>query len=253
MRVVIFEDEHIAGEKLQLLLKAINPNIEILKIIPSIKEGVTFLADNQIDLAFFDIHLEDGLSFSLLEKGSINFPIIFTTAYDRYAIEAFKHHSIDYLLKPIQKSDLIQSLEKFSRLSQSIPSDAMKRITSLSLSEKPYNSYKERFTIKVGDRIRIIPTREIICIYSRAKGTFIFTSSGKRYLLEQSLENVLSLLDPDIFFKVNRKHIVRIDKIDSLLQFSNSRQKIVLTIPFDEEIIVAREKVKLFKRWLEGM
>lgn len=252
MRVVIFEDEHIAGEKLQLLLERIDPEIEVLKIIPSIAEGFEFLEKNTIDLGFFDIHLEDGLSFSLLEKAEINFPVIFTTAYDRYAIQAFKHHSIDYLLKPIQKQDVIQALEKFKQLSTAFSPEVLTRISSQKISKDTFNVYRERFTVKIGDRIKIIPTEEIVCVYSRAKGTFLFTSSGKSYLLEQSLESILSLLDPNIFFKVNRKHIVRIDKIDSLLQFSNSRQKVVLPIPFDEEIIVAREKVKLFKTWLEG-
>lgn len=250
MRVVIFEDEAIAAQKLRNMLLSLNQEIEILAVLNSVEDGRDFFSKNvEVDLVFLDIHLEDGLSFSLLEENLIQCPVIFITAYDRYAIKAFKFNSIDYLLKPALKSDLEQALKKYSR--QGITPITKKIISELKKSDSDQD-FKERFTVKYGDRIRLVPTSEIGCFYSRAKGTFIYTESGKSYLLEQSLDYITTLINPKEFFKVNRKHIIRIDAIDSVLAFSNSRQRILLKTPLDEEIIVAREKVKEFKTWMES-
>jgi two-component system response regulator LytT len=249
IRIAIFEDEAIAKERIQALLMSLDVEIEIVAIISSIREGREFFAQKKhIDLAFFDIHLEDGLSFALLDEKNIQFPIIFVTAYDQYALDAFNYHSIGYLLKPLQKNDLAKAIDKYSNIA-TLDTQLLNKIRSSFLTQK--HSYKARFTIKYGTKIRIIPVATIACFYSKSKGTYLHTYSDDICLLDDSLEAVYSLLDPSLYFKVNRKYIVRIEAIKSLTQYSNSRQKVVLSCQLAEEIIVAREKVKEFKKWID--
>jgi DNA-binding LytR/AlgR family response regulator len=250
MKTLIIEDEQIAFEKLKSLLGQLSPEIEIVGHLKSIEEGIAFLTKQPaIDLAFFDIQLEDGLSFSILESVESNFPIIFTTAYDEYAIRAFDHHSIAYLLKPIHKTDLKKALDKHK--TQRIDS-AYSKLLKLAIQEARKTEYKERFTVKIGDKIRLFETNEICCFFSRDKGTFIQTSVGKQYLVDYSLEQIATLVNPKKYFRANRKHLIRIDALEKVVQHSNSRLKVFLVPPFDEDIIVAREKVSDFKAWLEG-
>lgn len=250
MNVIIIEDEHIAFEKLKVLLSLIDPNIQLVGHAKSVKEGIELIEDsNVIDLAFFDIQLEDGLSFTILENTTKQFPVIFTTAYDDYAIRAFDHHSIAYLLKPIQKSDLQKAIAKFQS-TQVQPDYALILQKAIQDARKP--NYKERFTVKIGDKIRLFDINEIAGFFSRDKGSFLLTKEGKQYLVDYPLDRLESLVDPSKFSRVNRKHIIGIDAIEKVLSFTNSRQKVVLSCDFDEEIIVAREKVKAFKMWLEG-
>lgn len=250
MRVLIVEDEQIAFEKLKMLICLVKPDAEIVAHARSVAEGITILQkEPKIDLAFFDIQLEDGLSFTILEQVKKPFPIIFTTAYDDYAIRAFDHHSIAYLLKPIQKSNLEKALNKFTSIQ--MPPDYVAML-QLAIQDARRPNYKERFTVKIGDKIRLFETVDIACFFSRDKGSFLATKEGKHYWVEYPLERLENLIDPKHFFRVNRKHIVSIHSIENVLRYTNSRQKIVLNTPFDEEIIVAREKVKDFKTWLEG-
>lgn len=250
MNVIIIEDEQIAFEKLKILLSLINPQIKVLGHAKSVEDGLRMIKNTpQIDLAFFDIQLEDGLSFSILEQIEGQFPIIFTTAYDDYAIRAFDHHSIAYLLKPIQKSDLQKALDKFQ--STQIQPDYAK-ILQAAIQDARKTSYKERFTVKIGDKIRLFDVSEVACFFSRNKGSFLCTKEGKQYLLDYPLDYIETLIEPNKFFRVNRKHILAISAIEKVVRFTNSRQKVVLSSGFDEEIIVAREKVKDFKMWLEG-
>jgi DNA-binding LytR/AlgR family response regulator len=251
MNVFIVEDEHIAAEKLRALLQALDHDINIVGHAKSIVEGCRLIKElDRIDLAFFDIQLEDGLSFSILEQIKTTFPIVFTTAYDDYAIRAFDHHSIAYLLKPIQKSDLEKALEKL-RSTQQIIDYSEILLTAIREARKP--EYKQRFTVKVGDKIRLFDVNEIACFYSRDKGTFLFTKAGKQFLVDFPLDRLEVLIDPLQFYRVNRKHFIHVSAIEKVIQHSNSRQKIILQPAFDEDIIVARERVKDFKNWLEGL
>ncbi|MFT5778942.1 MAG: DNA-binding LytR/AlgR family response regulator [Crocinitomicaceae bacterium] len=249
MRVIILEDEPIALEKLTLLLNRIDSSIEVVGSAKSVKDALVLIeANDHIDLGFFDIQLSDGLSFSVLERLELKFPVVFTTAYNEYAIQAFQHHSIGYLLKPLQKSDLEQVLLKYRDYwKPNNNSDLLKVLRQF--GEK---KYKDRFTLKVGDRIKLIEKSEIACFYSRFKATFILTRAGKSYDIEHSLDALNELINPEEFFRVNRKHIVQIDAIDTIINYSNSRLKVVLSASLDEDVIVAREKVKEFKKWLEG-
>ncbi len=250
MKVLIVEDELIAYEKLKVLLLRIAPETVIVGHAKSVEEGVHLIENvRNIDLAFFDIQLEDGLSFSILEQVNSTFPIIFTTAYDDYAIRAFDHHSIAYLLKPIQKSDLENALKKYQ--TTQTPSNYSAMLLE-AIKEARQINYKERFTVKIGDKIRLFDTKDIACFFSRDKGSFLCTNEGKYYLVDYPLDRIEALVNPTQYFRVNRKHIVRISRIEKVIQHSNSRLKVQLITPFDEEIIVAREKVKNFKDWLEG-
>lgn len=250
MNILIVEDEHIAFEKLKALLGRIAPEFKIVGHAKSIKEGVELIESiEQIDLAFFDIQLQDGLSFTILERIEGDFPIIFTTAYDDYAIRAFDHHSIAYLLKPIQKADLVKALGKFNTVK---PQSDYKEVLLKAILEARQAKYKERFTAKVGSKIRLIETEEVACFFSRDKGTYIFTTSGKEFLLDQPLDRIEALIDPSKFFRISRKHLVSISAIEKIIQYTNSRLKIELKQSLNQDLIVAREKVKDFKEWLEG-
>lgn len=250
MNVLIVEDEHIAFEKLKALLKLVAPEMKVIGNAKSIAEGIEMIENGgQIDLAFFDIQLQDGLSFSILEQVQSDFPIIFTTAYDDYAIRAFDHHSIAYLLKPIQKGDLEKAVNKFKTMQ---PQADYTEVLMKAISQAREQKFKERFTVKVGNKIRLVGVSEIACFYSRDKGTYIFTQIGKHYLIDPSMEQLETLIDPKKFHRINRKILVHISAIDQVIQFTNSRLKVTLNPSFDDDLIVARERVKVFKEWLEG-
>ena len=209
MKILIIEDETRAANRLQKLVLEIDPSIEIVQITDSIVESVAFLNEQKVDLILSDIQLADGLSFEIYKQVKINCPIIFTTAYDQYAISAFETKGIDYILKPIEKSRLEQSFNKFKDLNtkQDIDIDALKSL----ISKNQEVSYKKRFMIKVGDKIKSIPTEEINAFYSLQKGTYLLTNSGRNYVVDYALEEVIQLLNPNKFFKINRKkiHIIK--------------------------------------------
>jgi len=249
MKVLIVEDELIAFEKLKILLSRIAPEISIIGHAKSIDEGIEFIENTPvIDLAFFDIQIEDGLSFSILEHVTKKFPVIFTTAYDDYAIRAFDHHSIAYLLKPIQKADLEKALDKFNSTQ---PEPNYSELLLKAINDARKVNYKERFTVKIGEKIRLFDIRDIACFFSRDKGSFLCTNEAKHYVIDYPLDQLETMVDPKKYFRVNRKHIICIDAIDKIIQHSNSRLKVVLKTTIDEDVIVAREKVKTFKNWLE--
>jgi len=249
MKILIIEDETLAANRLQKLVLEIDPSIEIAEVTDSISESVAFLNEQKVDLILSDIQLADGLSFEIYKQVKIDCPIIFTTAYDQYAISAFETKGIDYILKPIEKSRLEKSFNKFKDLNtkQNIDIEALKSL----ISEKQEQSYKKRFMIKVGDKIRSITSEEINAFYSLQKGTYLLTNSGRNYVVDYSLEEVIQLLNPNQFFKINRKVIVNIFSIKEIISHSNSRLKLVIPYLELDEVIVAREKVNEFKKWID--
>ncbi len=244
MKVLIVEDEFYAFERLAFLLTNQWNSMQIAPSVSSVRDAVSLLRKENFDLIFMDVHLSDGLCFSIFEQVDLRTPVIFTTAYDQYAIRAFKVNSIDYLLKPIRKKDLSAAVEKFGNLQQNF---AGFRLSDESINRE---SFKNRFVIKVGDYIKMVPIDEVSCFYSLDKGTFLKTIDDHNYLIDYSLEQLLMVLQPDIFFRVNRKYIVRVDQIKDIIAWSNSRLRITMKTPTDDEIVVARERVKDFKRWL---
>ncbi|RLD43001.1 MAG: DNA-binding response regulator [Bacteroidetes bacterium] len=248
MNIIIIEDEQFAFKKLAIMLNNIDNNINIVGHAKSVSEAVELIrSNNNIDLGFFDIQLADGLSFSIFDRIKIKFPIIFTTAYDNHAIRAFKHNSIDYLLKPIRMAELKAAYNKFEQLWK--PSKDQTNILN-NIYNQNKRSYKERFTVKVGEHIKMIKIEEINCFYSYEKGSFLQTIDERNYLIDYSLEELFQKLNPKNFFRVNRKYIINIDAIYDIIAYSNSRLKIILKTKTDSDIIVSREKVKTFKKWL---
>jgi len=252
MTCLIIEDEKIAAERLKDLILKYDKEIEILAIIQSVKNSIEWFNDNAPpDLIFMDIQLADGLSFEVFEKTIVTSPVIFTTAFEEYTLRAFKVNSIDYLLKPIDYSDLKSAIEKFknSPFNQNVyryPQEVFDRVLKSFTKE-----YKSKFVIKVGEHIKMIPVDEVCCFYSVEKATFLQTTGNRSYAINHSLDQLIDLLDPAKFFRVNRQYIVAFSSIKDILQYTSSRLRLKILNNEDKEIIVSREKVQDFKSWLE--
>jgi two-component system response regulator LytT len=250
MNVIIIEDEKPAARLLQRKLQKLN--IVAGTMLHSVEQAIEWFTNNEHpDLIFLDIQLSDGLSFEIFEKVTISSAIIFTTAYDEYALRAFKLNSIDYLLKPIDEDDLEAAVNKFRQHQPKVQPlaldfDQIKRM----LSNPAEKAYKKRFTIKMGQHLKMINVEDTECFYSENKGTYIHTTDGRDYLLENTLEQLEAELDPKHFFRVSRKFIVHINTIKDIVVYSNSRLKVILPTYQDDEVIVSRERVNDFKEWL---
>lgn len=257
MRVLIVEDEIPAAEKLERLLTQYDPDIEISGRFDSVEKTVQWLEniDNKVDLLFLDIQLADGLCFEIFRRVQVNKPVIFTTAYNEYAIEAFKVNSIDYLLKPISYEDLYRSMSKLESLREILPT-SQHRIQFEELSQALSHlqkNYKTRFMVKVGEHIRSVTTENIALLYAEGRTVFMLTGAGKRFIIDYKLEELETLLDPGKFYRVSRTFIVNINAVSDVIMYSNSRLKVRLNQEFDKEIIVSREKVSQFKIWFDGL
>lgn len=233
-----------------MLLK-LEPDTEILDVLDSVKTAVKWLSANEADLLFFDIQLADGLSFEILNQVHIKTPIIFTTAFDEYAIKAFKVNSIDYLLKPIDPEELQNALDKFhqnfKRPETQQPNLAMLEQAMKMLTKQ----YKERFVVKIGEHIHTISVSDSSYFFSQDKATFLVTQDKKRYIIDYSLEDVESLLDPQEFFRINRKYLISLRAVKDIVSYSNSRLRIILHQSDEMDAIVSRERVQDFKKWLD--
>lgn len=256
MNVLIIEDESRAANRMIRLLNEIDSSLNIVANLESVKEGVAYLNVHTPDLIISDVQLADGLSFEIYKTIPPKCPIIFTTAYDQYAIQAFETNGIDYLLKPIEQERLDKALQKLKRLASENKSENkaqfnLEQLLEISLNQSKKKAYKARFMIKVGDKIKAIPVSEIDAFYSMEKGTYLHTKAGRNYVLEYSLEQLINMVNPNDFFKINRKFIIHIDAPQEIIAHSNSRLKLVLKGFENESIIVAREKVRQFKAWLD--
>ncbi|MFC2138100.1 LytR/AlgR family response regulator transcription factor [Bacteroidota bacterium] len=253
MKILIIEDEKPAADKIEMFLNRYDTDIEILDKIDSIEKTVNWFRKNPhtADLILMDIQLIDGISFDVFKQVKINTPVIFITAYNEFAIEAFKVNSIDYLLKPISYNDLYNSLEKLRNLKENLP-DKKERIQYEQISEileTFKKNYKNRFMIKVGEHIKSITADKIALFYAEGRNVSIITAKAKEYVIDYKLEELENMLDPELFFRVNRTFIVNINYITDVIVYSNSRLKIKFEQEFDKEIIVSREKVNEFKEW----
>ncbi|MCV6629027.1 MAG: LytTR family DNA-binding domain-containing protein [Flavobacteriaceae bacterium] len=249
MRVIIIEDEKPAARRLQRMLE--EKNIAVQTMLHSVEEAVEWFEENpQPDLIFLDIQLSDGLSFEIFEHVAVDSAIIFTTAYDQYALQAFKLNSIDYLLKPIDKIELQKAVDQYLQQQQTktvaLPLGEIQQM----LGYKSTSNYKTRFSVKVGQHIKRINLSEIVCFYSENKGTYVHTRENRSYLLDWSLEALDPLLDPEIFYRTGRKYIVHIDAIRDIISYTNSRLQLKLEAFNESDVIVARDRVKNFKTWI---
>ncbi len=250
MNVVIIEDEKLAAERLAEMLTEIDSSIHIIARLTSVAEAVEWLKNHSADLLFVDIQLSDGLGFSIFEQVSVDTPIIFTTAYDEYAVKAFQLNSVHYLLKPIRKSELEQSLAKFKRLRQPSQPDIESLLKAL---KGETVEYKKRFLIQFGEQIENIHTKNIAYFYAMEKSTFLTTFDRQTYPLDLSLDKIVPQLDPELFFRINRKMIINLGAIKKMIAFSRSRVKIDLQPPAPRGIdpVVSVERSADFKRWLD--
>lgn len=251
MRVLIIEDESRAVKRLQQLLEEFPSHIDVIKVIESVQEGIEFLQnEQQIQLIFSDIQLGDGLSFEIFEKVTIKCPIIFTTAFDQYTMDAFKTNGIDYLLKPINEKDLQKAIKKAEQLAPSVSIENILNLANAGLLNK---TYKSRFVIKIGDKIRSIHVADILVIYSHDKATFAYTKEKRSFVLDYSLDHIETLIDPNLFFRGSRRFMVSLNACDDITAWSGSRLKIMvdgLAKPYDL-LVVARDRVQQFKGWLD--
>jgi two-component system response regulator LytT len=250
MNCLIAEDEKVAAERLIGLIKKYDPSIDITEIVQSVKNAVKWLNTHQApDLIFMDIQLADGLSFEIFEQTIVKTPVIFTTAYDEYALKAFKVNSIDYLLKPIDQDELNNAINKFkeNNTPKAIPTQVFDSILH-SLTKK----YKNKFVLKVGEHIKVFTIEDVQCFYSMEKYTFLQNNSGRDYAINYSLDQLEDLLDPAQFFRINRKFIVSFSAISDIISYSNSRLKVKLNSNESNDLMLSREKVQDFKKWLEN-
>lgn len=246
MNVIIIEDEKPAARLLSRKLEKLN--ITVSQMLHSVEESMKWFAENpQPDLIFLDIQLSDGLSFEIFEKFEIKSAVIFTTAYDEYALRAFKLNSVDYLLKPIDQTELEKAVQKYKERTQNKSLD-LNWVKSMLTSAT--QEYKERFTVKIGQQIKIVNVSDIECFFSENKGTYLHTFEGRDYLIDSNLEQLESELNPKEFFRVSRKFIVSLKAIKEIQVHSNSRLKLILHSYKADEIIVSRERVSDFKNWI---
>ncbi len=251
MNVIIIEDEKPAARRLSRLLA--DQGVEVSTMLHSVDESIEWFQNHpHPDLIFLDIQLSDGLSFEIFDTVEVKSAVIFTTAFDEYALQAFKLNSIDYLLKPIDDEDLEKAVKKYRNFKPenqkiSVDFNDIKKL----LVDPLDREYKKRFTVKVGQHLKIVNADDVECFYSENKGTYAATSDGRNYLLDTTLEQLEEELSPKVFFRVSRKFHVNVSHINDIISYTNSRLQIKMNRFDEQEIIVSRERVKDFKLWLE--
>lgn len=248
MNILIIEDEAPVAKHIKRLIKNIEPEASVLGPVESVNKAVQWFQSHlEPDLILCDIQLADGLSFEIFEQVNVQAPLIFITAYDQFAIRAFKLNSIDYLLKPLDPKELEQAMKKLEEQQhETLSPELIKRL----LQDSKQN-YKSRFMVKLGDMIKSIKTDEILHFFSEDKSTFLQTKNDKNYIIDYSLNDLEEVLNPQQFFRINRKYIASIDSIGKVLIYSNSRLKITLTKCSDDSILISRNKVEAFKQWMD--
>ncbi|MEN8203683.1 MAG: LytTR family DNA-binding domain-containing protein [Bacteroidota bacterium] len=253
MKVLIIEDEHLTARRIQSLLKEIDPFVQVLDILDSVKSSVAWFGKNENpDLVFMDIQLADGISFDIFEHVKIDYPIIFITAYQEYAIKAFKVNSVDYLLKPVAKKDLQLALEKYRHYYDKkqrmplVPEEMLAMVKQM--IQKPF---KSRFMIRVGDRVKSLEVKDILYFYSLDKGCYLHSSDNRNYVIDFTLDALVDLLDPESFYRINRRYIIAHNAIRDIFSLSGSKLKILLLHSDDDSIYVSRDRMAGFKAWID--
>ncbi|WP_124980849.1 LytR/AlgR family response regulator transcription factor [Nonlabens xiamenensis] len=256
MQTIIIEDEKPAARRLVRMLKELD--LEPLAMLHSVQEATEYLLNHPSpDLIFLDIQLSDGLSFEIFDQVQVDSAIIFTTAYDEYALQAFKLNSIDYLLKPIDEEELETAVQQFrNRFRESdttnIPPATIDFNDIAKMLGNPVGkTYKKRYTAKVGEHLKLFPTDEVQLFYSENKGTYLHLDNGRNYLIDNKLESLENELDPEQFFRISRQAIVNVNAIDDMIHHTNSRLKVKINSFNEFDLIVSRERVKDFKNWLD--
>ncbi|MCR9015708.1 LytR/AlgR family response regulator transcription factor [Aquiflexum gelatinilyticum] len=253
MKVVIVEDERLAVDRLKGFLEKYDAQMEVLADLPSVKKAVDWFSSNLVpDLILLDIHLEDGQSFGIFDQISLDCPVIFITAFDEYLIKAFKLNSVDYLLKPVNFQELGQALDKFKKYHTPIKSFSLADFQQIlnPLVEQKLN-YKERFLVSSGSKIQTVPVDQVAYFYSEEKITFLVNRQGQRFPLDLSLDKLQEVMNPSIFFRINRKFIASLESISQINKYSPTRLKLGLLPDPKQEVFVSIERYSQFKDWLD--
>lgn len=253
MNVLIVEDEIPAAEKLKILLNKYEPSIQIIGRAQSVKDGVKLIQQygDNIDLVFLDIQLTDGLSFDIFKEVSFNKPVIFITAFDHYALEAFQTNAIDYLLKPVTYDGLVKSMQKIDALRKNLSQETADLQQMMGLLKQ--KKYKDRFMVKIGDHIYSITIDQVQLFFAEGRDAYLITKDNKKYIIDHKIETLAELLEPQDFFRVNRSIIINIDSIREVIVYSNSRLKITMQGYNEKEVVVSRDRVGDFKDWYDGL
>ncbi|OCB73425.1 DNA-binding response regulator [Flavobacterium piscis] len=252
MKVVIIEDEHLASSYLKSILEQQNIiSINEITVLKSVKDAVAFFKVNTVDLAFMDIHLGDGKSLDIFEQATVSCPVIFITAYDSYAVKVFKHFTIDYLLKPYEEEELHEALLKYKNIKETFNTNLI--VESLVEIENQ-SSVQHHFLVNHRDKLLSINDTSITYFYATGKHLFIYTDSGSNYLYNSNLKDLINKLNPDLFFKINRKYIINRHHIQEIIKHSSQKIEILLNvaIPDTEPIILSKKEINNFKNWLDS-
>jgi len=254
LKVLIIEDETPAAEKLERYLLKYSADIKILDKLTSVDEATSWLKAHQddVDVIFMDIQLKDGQSFQIFQNVKVVKPVIFITAYDEYALDAFKVNGVDYLLKPVTFVDLTASLQKLEALGEQLRWSDAKVEKVNAVFEQPAKTFKSRFMVKLGDHIKSITSDQISLFFADGRDVYLVTNQLRKFIIDYTLESLEEIVDPTVFFRTNRSYIINIAAIQDVVVYSNSRLKITPNVKWDDEIIVSREKVNEFKEWFDG-
>lgn len=256
MKLLIVEDEELAVKKLQKTLLAVNDSAEVVGITDSIKGTVEWLQNNNLpDLILMDIELADGQSFEIFNLVEVKVPVIFTTSYDEYALKAFKVNSIDYLLKPVQKEELQAALDKFKQITSSSTAEAKpdlnidNLIKELQQKLQP-KEFRKRFLVKQAQKLVSVDVTDIAYFYSDGRLNFFKTNDNKKYVVDYTMDELEDMLDPDKFFRTSRSFYVSVNCIDQIHDYFGNRLLLQISPAVDKEVLVSREKVMDFKKWM---
>ncbi|KYP14614.1 LytTR family DNA-binding domain-containing protein [Flavihumibacter sp. CACIAM 22H1] len=257
MKVLIVEDEELAVKKLQKTLQSVDPTAEVVGITDSIRSSVKWLQENQApDLILMDIELADGQSFEIFDRVEVNSTVVFTTSYDEYALKAFKVNSVDYLLKPVQKEDLENALQKFHRMKKLLKGSEpggnlnMENLVKELQQRLQPKDYRKRFLVKQGQKLVSVEVEEIAYFYSDGRVNFFKTRDNRKYIVDYTMDELEAMLDPDSFFRISRSFYVSIESVEQIHDYFGNRLLLHLVPMLDKESIVSREKVTDFKRWM---
>ncbi|MFQ6601021.1 LytR/AlgR family response regulator transcription factor [Flavobacterium sp. C3NV] len=252
MKVVIIEDEHLASSYLKSILEQQTIiSINEITVVKSVKDAVAFFKVNTVDLAFMDIHLGDGKSLDIFEQAIVSCPVIFITAYDSYAVKVFKHFTIDYLLKPYEEEELHEALLKYKNIKETFNTNLI--VESLVEIENQ-SSVQHHFLVNHRDKLLSINDTSITYFYATGKHLYLYTNSGSSYLYNSNLKDLINKLNPDIFFKINRKYIINRHHIQEIIKHSSQKIEILLNVvlPDNEPIILSKKEINNFKNWLDS-
>lgn len=249
MNVVVIEDEQAAARRLKRMLT--HEGLNVIAVLHTVADAVSWFKNHAApELVFLDIQLSDGLSFDIFEQTTLSSPIVFTTAFDEYALQAFKLNSIDYLLKPIDAKELSNAIKKYHHLKPTTPVIPFNFEDIKEMLWQDRTVYKERFTVQVGQHIKIFQVPEIVCFYSENKGTYALLASGRTYLMNKTLEGLEPMLNPELFFKISRKCIIHLPHIQDIVSYTSARLVVKIAPKLNIDLVVSRERVKDFKLWI---